>query len=112
MLTKLLFRHFPAYYPARSAYAHFPFLDPVYMEKELQKRGIADQYIWTRPRPPVGVQEGEALVINNYEEVTKILSAPQNWRSDYDIKLGTVVAGLKSPKLPDMTLVGTFVIRF
>ncbi|KAJ3876227.1 heme peroxidase [Lentinula edodes] len=105
MLTKLLFRHFPAYYPARSAYAHFPFLDPVYMEKELQKRGIADQYIWTRPRPPVGVQEGEVLVINNYEEVTKILSAPQDWRSDYDIKLGTVVAGLKSPKLPDMTLV-------
>ncbi|KAJ3806797.1 heme peroxidase, partial [Lentinula lateritia] len=105
MLTKLLFRHFPAYYPARSAYAHFPFLDPVYMEKELQKRGIADQYIWTRPRPPVGVQKGEVLVISNYQEVTKILSTPQDWRSDYDLKLGTVVAGLKNPKLPDMTLV-------
>ncbi|KAJ3785898.1 heme peroxidase [Lentinula aff. detonsa] len=105
MLTKLLFRHFPAYYPARSAYAHFPFLDPVYMEKELRNRGTADQYIWARPRPPVGVQVGEVSVIDSYDAVTKILSAPQDWKADYDLKLGTVVAGLKNPKLPDMTLI-------
>ncbi|KAJ3839678.1 heme peroxidase [Lentinula raphanica] len=105
MLTKLLFRHFPAYYPARSAYAHFPFLDPVYMQEQLQKRGTADQYIWTRPRPPVGVSTGEVTIIDNYDEVAKILSTPQDWKSSYETKLGTVVAGLKNPKLPDMTLV-------
>ncbi|KAJ3831194.1 hypothetical protein F5878DRAFT_549830 [Lentinula raphanica] len=70
MLTKLLFRHFPAYYPARSAYAHFPFLDPVYMQEQLQKRGTADQYIWTRPCPPVAVSTGEVTVIDKYDEVT------------------------------------------
>ncbi|KAJ4474426.1 heme peroxidase [Lentinula aciculospora] len=107
MLTKLLFRHFPAYYPARSAYAHFPFLDPIYMEKELQKRGTADQYVWTRPRPPVGVQAGEVSSINNYAEVKKMLNFTQEWKSDYYLKLGTVVAGLKNPKLPDMKLVNT-----
>ena len=28
LLTKLLFRTLPDYYPVGSAYAHFPFLDP------------------------------------------------------------------------------------
>lgn len=31
-LTKLLFRHLPEHYPSRSAYAHFPFLDPAYIK--------------------------------------------------------------------------------
>ncbi|KAF7369152.1 hypothetical protein MVEN_00242400 [Mycena venus] len=51
MLTKLLFRTLPTYYPPRSAYAHFPFLDPVYMRAYMTKNtpALADRYIWTRP---------------------------------------------------------------
>jgi linoleate 10R-lipoxygenase len=111
MLTKLLFRHFPAYYPARSAYAHFPFLEPSYMEKTMRERdatnktNIADQYIWSRPKPPVGVQSREISVVDSYVGASEILNSPQVWKSDYDERLGIVVAGLKHPALPDTTTV-------
>ncbi|KAJ7915743.1 heme peroxidase [Mycena leptocephala] len=57
MLTKLLFRTLPAYYPARSVYAHFPFLDPAYMLKYIIENSLelevvnVNKYIWTRPTP-------------------------------------------------------------
>ncbi|KAJ7049433.1 heme peroxidase [Mycena amicta] len=51
MLTKLLFRTLPEYYPPRSAYAHFPFLDPAYMRKNMRQNNptLEGKYIWTRP---------------------------------------------------------------
>lgn len=54
MLTKLLFRHLPAAYPARSAYAHFPFLVPRRFEGKMRARdgALAAQYTWTRPPVP------------------------------------------------------------
>lgn len=107
MLTKLLFRHFPAYYPARSAYAHFPFLEPSYMEDILRKKGTADQYIWTRPSAPLGIRTGESSVVGNYVGASAILATPQVWDSNYQTRLGTIVSvsGLQHPKVPDLSLV-------
>ncbi|KAI0696645.1 heme peroxidase, partial [Cytidiella melzeri] len=52
MLTKLLFRHLPQYYPPGSTYAHFPFLVPETMKASMAKRhGPLDDYTWTRPVP-------------------------------------------------------------
>lgn len=53
MLTKLLFRTLPKHYPARSAYAHFPFLVPSRFESKMSERDstLAAQYTWTRPNP-------------------------------------------------------------
>ncbi|KIK63913.1 hypothetical protein GYMLUDRAFT_40125 [Collybiopsis luxurians FD-317 M1] len=105
MLTKLLFRHFPAYYPARSAYAHFPLLDPKFMKVQMEQAGTADKYIWTRPQTPVGVQTGETVVVDSYAGATEVLYNPKVWKSDYEKKLGIVVSGLQDPKLPDTKLV-------
>lgn len=61
MLTKLFFRTLPEFYPSNSAYAHFPFLVPKYMETEMSEKDInsVKEYQWTRPvlsfeRPLVG----------------------------------------------------------
>ena len=53
MLTKLLFRTLPDYYPAGSTYAHFPFLVPSKMKSVMQAKGEADLYIWDRVSPSV-----------------------------------------------------------
>lgn len=53
MLTKLLFRTLPEFYPADSAYAHFPFMVPERMREYMEKRGASDavkEYSWTRPQ--------------------------------------------------------------
>ncbi|ESK85272.1 heme peroxidase [Moniliophthora roreri MCA 2997] len=74
MLTKLLFRTLPDHYEPRSAYAHFPFLVPSYMEKEMKTRdaktskGEASKYIWTRPPPPK-----PTTVVGQFEDVHKVL---------------------------------------
>ncbi|KAI0946866.1 hypothetical protein AcW1_010202 [Taiwanofungus camphoratus] len=62
MLTKLLFRTLPAHYPARSAYAHFPFMVPATMRGYLARlpESPVDEYTWTRP-PPVPAPEGAAM---------------------------------------------------
>ncbi|CAK5262276.1 unnamed protein product [Mycena citricolor] len=50
MLTKLLFRTLPEYYPRRSAYAHFPFLDPHSCKLDGgEHKSLVGEYIWTKP---------------------------------------------------------------
>ncbi|TFK47330.1 heme peroxidase [Heliocybe sulcata] len=59
MLTKLLFRHLPEYYPRDSAYAFFPFMVPEYMKKEMGERDpeVVGRYSWEKPSAQqVGVQ--------------------------------------------------------
>ncbi|KAF9787785.1 heme peroxidase [Thelephora terrestris] len=58
MLSKLLFRHLPEYYPPGSAYAHFPFMVPETMREYIGKLGCSseDDYTWTRPiKTPLGL---------------------------------------------------------
>ena len=52
MLTKLLFRTLPVFYPNDSVYAHFPFIVPSHMKAAMSKKTSSDvvnQYRWTRP---------------------------------------------------------------
>ncbi|KAH8809675.1 heme peroxidase [Flagelloscypha sp. PMI_526] len=49
MISKILFRNLPDYYPKNSAYAYFPLLVPSTLEKELARRGEAARYDWARP---------------------------------------------------------------
>lgn len=58
MLSKLLFRHLPEYYPPGSAYAHFPFMVPETMRGYIRELECAseDDYTWTRPtKTPLGL---------------------------------------------------------
>ncbi|KAK7062576.1 hypothetical protein VNI00_000064 [Paramarasmius palmivorus] len=76
MLTKLLFRTLPDHYEPRSAYAHFPFMEPSYMKKEVEKRDNktgkkeVSKYVWERPPPA-----RSTTVIGNYDGVQKVLQA-------------------------------------
>lgn len=53
MLTKLLLRHLPEYFPVGSAYAHFPFIVPSRIQQTMQDRVDPDYglYTWARPVP-------------------------------------------------------------
>jgi len=57
MLSKLLFRHLPEYYPPGSAHAHFPFIVPETMRGYIDARGCSvDGYTWMRPKKtPLGL---------------------------------------------------------
>ncbi|KAJ7472240.1 heme peroxidase [Mycena galericulata] len=90
MLTKLLFRTLPEYYPARSAYAHFPFLDPIYMRDQMRvnKPALAEQYIWTRP--PLPPHAGNVVVVKTEAGVRTVLEDQNVFPADYAERLKTV----------------------
>jgi len=72
MLARLLFRHLPNNYPARSAYGHFPFMVPKKM-KECVKELLGDiepKYDWCRPAVPVG----SPILARTYSEVKQLFS--------------------------------------
>lgn len=87
MLTKLLFRTLPNHYPVGSAYAHFPFLDPVYMRENVAKNpDVLKKYTWTRPqRLPV------TTVIDTFSGVERILSDHQ-FMSAYNNRMFNIVS--------------------
>jgi linoleate 10R-lipoxygenase len=87
LLTKLLFRTLPEHYQRGSAYAHFPFLDPVYMRENLAKTNpsLVDKYIWTRPR-----QDSPTLTFDTFVGVKEVLKEP-HFVSAYDHRLYNVV---------------------
>jgi hypothetical protein len=64
MLSKLLFRHLPEYYPPGSAYAHFAFIVPDTMRGYITAQGCSeDGYTWTRPtKTPLGLGTIESRV--------------------------------------------------
>ena len=72
MLSKLLFRHLPDYYPARTAYAHFPFLVPRRMREYAKKLpgDIEPKYHWSRPNVPAC----PLIVARKYAEVKQLLA--------------------------------------
>ncbi|TFY55044.1 hypothetical protein EVG20_g9464 [Dentipellis fragilis] len=69
MLTKLLYRHLPDYYPARSTYAHFPFIVPKTMKEYAAKLpdDALNSYTWTKPLPP----PGPLVVAKTYADVKR-----------------------------------------
>lgn len=97
LLTKLLFRTLPEHYQRGSAYAHFPFLDPVFMREEnLAKTNpsLVDKYIWTRPR-----QDSPTVPFDTLESVKKVLKDP-HFVSAYDHRLYNVVKPFLPKKRP------------
>ena len=95
LLTKLLFRTLPNHYPRGSAYAHFPFLVPSYMEKNLQetKPGIAEKYTWTRPK-----KQPTIVPVKSYVGVKQILS-DRSFMSSTDERLFAVAKPTITKKL-------------
>ena len=92
MLTKLLFRHLPDYYPAGSTYAHFPFLVPDRMKGFTQKLpGDVDlEYDWNRPAVPVG----HTVVATRYSEVQQLLANPALFKSEVAQRLEILTEGV------------------
>ncbi|KAF8634068.1 hypothetical protein AX17_004331 [Amanita inopinata Kibby_2008] len=93
LLTKLLYRTLPDYFPSGSAYAHFPFMDPVWMEEDMNKKhkDLVQQYTWTRPRSII-----PSITISSHGEVKRILSDPA-FASNSDDRLYSLMKSL-SPK--------------
>lgn len=100
LLTKLLFRTLPDYYPTGSAYAHFPFLDPIFMKKNLEENDpdLASKYTWTRPRP-----HASTVVVESCAGVQKVLLG-EDFVSAYDKRLFSTV----DPILTREIIVGFF----
>ncbi|KAG7089000.1 hypothetical protein E1B28_012947 [Marasmius oreades] len=79
MLTKLLFRTLSDHYKPRSAYAHFPFLDPSYMRQQTEERDMkngtndASKYTWTRPSTAVSTPK----MVHQYDVVQQILASKE-----------------------------------
>jgi hypothetical protein len=87
LLTKLLFRTLPNHYPAGSAYAHFPFLDPVYMREHVAKdANLVKSYTWTRPRRP-----SNTIVIDTADGVKQVLFSP-HFMSAYNDRMFNIIA--------------------
>lgn len=92
MLTKLLFRHLPDYYPTGSTYAHFPFLVPDRMKGFAQKLpGDVDlEYDWNRPAVPVG----PPVIATRYSEVQQLLAKPALFTSGVAQRLEILTGGV------------------
>jgi linoleate 10R-lipoxygenase len=102
MLTKLLFRHLPDYYPTGSTYAHFPFLVPRKMKEFAQELpGDVDlKYDWSRPAVPAG----HTVVAKSYSEVQHLLAKPALFTSGVAQRLEILTGGV--PLNRYTTLVG------
>ena len=92
MLTKLLFRHLPEYYPPTSAYAHFPFLVPNTMKGYLARdngEDLVKQYSWDRPQGPVkGV-----VTASSYEAVKQVVQGP-TFKNQVEKRLDVLTRGV------------------
>jgi linoleate 10R-lipoxygenase len=92
ILTKLLFRHLPDYYPSGSTFAHFPFLVPGKMKGYAQELpGDVDlKYDWNRPAPPVG----PTIVASKYSEVQQLFANPAIFTSGVAQRLEILTGGV------------------
>ena len=92
MLSRLLFRHLPDYYPSGSTYAHFPFLVPGKMKGFAQKLpGDIDlKYDWNRPTVPVG----PPVVARRYSEVQQLFAKPALFSSGVAQRLEILTGGV------------------
>ena len=93
MLTKLLFRHLPDYYPAGSAYAHFPMMVPEKMRDYAKERpdDVWRKYDWNRPPVPAG----HTVKVNSYSEVQRLFAQPTIYTSDSHHRLEILTGGVR-----------------
>ncbi|KAK7439854.1 hypothetical protein VKT23_017426 [Stygiomarasmius scandens] len=125
-LTRLLFCHLPAQYPAGSVLAHFPFLEPKFFKEQMkdidrkERTNEIVKYKWDRPAVPKGpagyltnkgdTKAGYERVISSYEGVKQILEGTvpiterekdshKVWSSGYEERIKNVIGGSKIPDL-------------
>ncbi|EJD08383.1 heme peroxidase [Fomitiporia mediterranea MF3/22] len=84
VLTRLLYRTLPEYYPARSTYARFPFMVPSEMRGYLFKlvNSPVRNYEFAPPKPPAPV-----VVLRDYKNVKVVLARPDEYKSDAKQKI-------------------------
>ncbi|CAA7270854.1 unnamed protein product [Cyclocybe aegerita] len=84
LLTKLLFQMLPDFYPRGSAYAHFPFLVPEYMEDHMRHMSpdLVDKYTWTEPR-----RLSPTVAVDRFVDVKKVLEDESAYLSAYGGRL-------------------------
>ncbi|KDQ52925.1 hypothetical protein JAAARDRAFT_162433 [Jaapia argillacea MUCL 33604] len=102
MLTKMLFRHLPDYYPRNSTYAFFPFLVPSSMKGFAEKLGdgTVNKYSWTRPTAPA-----PTIKVETFEGVSWVLTSPQNFLPQSRTRMEILSKGAAANrKLVDGTL--------
>lgn len=99
LLTKLLLRTLPNHYPRGSAYAHFPFLVPSWLEDYWKTNNpeIVGKYTWNRPRklPPI-------IPISTYDGVKQVLS-DRSFLTAYDTRLFTIAKPVLTKKMGKST---------
>ncbi|KAI0051062.1 heme peroxidase [Auriscalpium vulgare] len=92
MLTRLLFRHLPEYYPAGSAYAHFPFMVPKSMKtyaQDLPGKAVM-KYTWTRPPGP----SGPDVTVGSFTDVQSVLASPAVFQTTVAQRLNVLTRGI------------------
>ena len=101
VLTRLLYRALPEYYPARSSYARFPFIVPDVMRKYLAKLvdSPVGKYNFTRPKPISVVVKGD------YHHVRAILSNTEEFPRRSINKLSSLTGNAKL----DIRIVSTYI---
>lgn len=92
MLTRLLFRTLPEYYPPGSAYAHFPFLVPSTIKGYLSKLpdNPVSKYTFTRPPAPQPV-----VVIEGFNSAEDVLKRKDLFDDGFNSKLMKLTKGVK-----------------
>ncbi|KJA17192.1 hypothetical protein HYPSUDRAFT_46645 [Hypholoma sublateritium FD-334 SS-4] len=95
MLTKLLYRTLPDYYPKKSVYAHFPFLEPKKFKEELDEKhpGESAKYDWARPKPRL-----ETITVQNFAHVKRVLEDTKVYKSSFENQMFTIVQPTLVPK--------------
>ncbi|KDQ09782.1 hypothetical protein BOTBODRAFT_507785 [Botryobasidium botryosum FD-172 SS1] len=88
MMSKVLFRTLPDYYPDNSVFAHFPFMTPAQMEIHLAKLGLAKQYDFERP-----AKRGRAWTVVAYSTLQAVLSDPTTYESTYNRNMRLISNG-------------------
>lgn len=91
ILAKLLFRTLPDHYPAKSAYAHFPFSVPGVLRKKLaaKSESIVDQYVWTRPPVPK-----DTVKVQGYIAAATVLREPNVFDSGVELRTENITRGI------------------
>jgi len=103
MLTKLLFRTLPDYYPAGSTFAHFPFLVPDVIKKCMEKHLVnrLDKYTWIRPPVPKGF-----VTVDTYDGVSQVTTEKSKFMSGYDNRLSNIT----TPAVLERSLVNDILV--
>ena len=92
VLTRLLYRALPEYYPATSSYARFPFVVPSTMERYLEKLvdSPVKKYEFDRPKAPVPV-----VLATQYDIAQMVLTDIKDFRSGVENKLRSLLGPKK-----------------